>query len=384
MKILHLTSILPAPLSTKKYENDILLRLAKEYEMKHPGTKHSFIYIVPFSNKLLSLLKNKWEEYRSILKMGTFHLDGYQVIVIGVPGFKNDAILKSKLTLLGYYLNHKRIKEVLVEIKPDLIHAHNLGSNIELAEIIRRSYSVPYVVTARNPEQIPLKRIRNSILRPKCIISHNRIFAEKCNQVGVPIHLVPHPVDGVFFFRDKQKNQDSRCLKLVTVCNLIRRKNIDKVISVLKEIGGNFLYTVYGDGSEKAKLIDQVKLLNLQDKVSFKGYVPFNRIPQVLSENDLFVMPSYNETLGRAYFEAMAMGIPVIASKNTGIDKMIEHRVHGYLVDPVSKTELKDAILHYLNLDNSKRMIMSDNAMMFAKQFTWEAILNEYYKIYNC
>jgi glycosyltransferase involved in cell wall biosynthesis len=115
----------------------------------------------------------------------------------------------------------------------------------------------------------------------------------------------------------------------------------------------------------------------------FKGFQPHKAIARQLPDYDLFIMPSFPETLGRVYFEALASGVPVIASKNTGIDGMIEHKVHGYLVDHNSVDNIKDAILDFMALAPEQKMQMRKNAMVFARQFTWDVVLEKYYKVYN-
>lgn len=384
MNILHLTSLLPTPLSSRPFVNDIMLRIAKEYEKKYPGSQNHFIFNVPYSNSFFAFFKQKWKEYHEIIKNGFFEIDGYQVKVIGIPGFGKDIQLRKLLALAGYRLFQRRIENAIQLIKPDIIHAHDMRSNIEIAELIKRKFGINYIVSARNVDLRILNRISKGELNPLAILAHSQMSATRCDGLNVSVHLIPHPVDNSFF-KSKQKisTNDSQQLKIIAVSNLIKRKNIDKIISVLNEIDVDCQLLIFGDGIEKGNLEKLVNDYGLEKKIFFKGYRPYNELFEVYVFNDLFILPSRDETLGRVYFEAMASGVPVVASRNTGIDGMIKHQVHGYLVDHNNLNEIKEAILHFANLSTDEKMIMKRNAAAFASKYNWDAILERYYKVYN-
>src|SRR5690606_1249079 len=126
---------------------------------------------------------------------------------------------------------------------------------------------------------------------------------------------------------------DGPVLKIVTMARLLDWKNIDKVLYALKNIGAGFTYDIYGDGPEFKHLERIVQESGLQDKVQFKGFVPYDLVPQTMAEYDLFVLPSYKEWFGRVYIEAMACGLPIIGSRRTGMDGYITEGEQGFLVD---------------------------------------------------
>jgi len=93
-------------------------------------------------------------------------------------------------------------------------------------------------------------------------------------------------------------------------------------------------------------------------------------------------MPSYPESLGRVYFEAMASGLPVIASKNTGIDGIIRHGREGFLIDHQSESEILE-ILELIGKDPNILRAMGNNAMELAQKFHWNNISKSYYDLYT-
>lgn len=255
MNIVHLTTILPVQSSFKKFDNDILIRIAVEYEKKSPGSKHHFILIVPYSNWFFALFKSKWKDYAQIIKKASVVSEGFLITVVGMPGFRYDIHFRKLLARLGYKLFSKRIRKTIQHIKPDIVHAHNMLSSIELAELINRDYGFNYLVTARSIHHRVLNRIQKGKLNPSAIISHNQVATKRCQGVGVPAILITHPIDSVFFKETCSSFKTNKTqLNIISVCGLVKLKNINQVISALKIIGSGFTYTIIGDGPEKKTL----------------------------------------------------------------------------------------------------------------------------------
>ena len=142
----------------------------------------------------------------------------------------------------------------------------------------------------------------------------------------------------------------------------------------------DFIFDIYGDGPEFNRLQEIIKANGMESKVFLKGRVLNSRLPNILPNYDMFVMPSYPETLGRVYFEAMACGLPVMATKNTGIDGIITHGIEGFLVHPS-----QDGINECLSkIANNPEMLSKMGVVAYktAKNYTWDRISNKYYEIY--
>ena len=383
MRILHITSILPAPLKRKETENDILIRIAEELEKTYPDSKHYFILCLPYSNSILANFKSRWKEYYDLIKKGFYEYHGFKIYVIGIPAFATDQIIRKQLSWLGYLLNKGGIKNVLNQVKPDKIHAHNLKGNIELAEIIKNKFGFNYVVTARNLGNNSINKLQNGEFIPTKILSLNyRNYEISKNNLKIPVDLIPHPVDDEFFVDSESLNVKEKP-KFISVCRLLELKNIDKVLQALLEIKLPYVYDIYGSGPEMEKLKRMVDKLSLQSKINFKGQVPHNEIKKAMKEYDLLLQPSFPETLGRVYFEAMASGVPVIASKNTGIDGLINSGQEGYLVNHYSIEEISSSIYKYLNLNKKEKIKLKKGVINKVSNYRWSKTLLEYHKFYE-
>lgn len=119
--------------------------------------------------------------------------------------------------------------------------------------------------------------------------------------------------------------------------NLIRA--VPEVVSAIPDAR----FVIVGDGPIRAEMEELAIRLGLGDRLLFIGMR--KDIPELLSIMDIFVLPSLNEGMGRAMVEAMAMGVPVIASKVGGVPEVITDGETGLLVPPGNSKVLAEAII---------------------------------------
>ena len=128
--------------------------------------------------------------------------------------------------------------------------------------------------------------------------------------------------------------------RLVFVGRLEEQKNPMALLNALVGLESVHL-TVVGDGSLRSQLEDEVSRLNLS--VDFVGTVAHDRLPALLVQNEALVMPSAYEGTPKALLEAMACGVPVIATKSPGITGVLTHNQNGYLCG-LSTQDIRAAI----------------------------------------
>lgn len=129
-------------------------------------------------------------------------------------------------------------------------------------------------------------------------------------------------------------------------------KGFDEILDVLpqlvEEIPG-LVYIAVGDGSDRARLQAKADALGLRDHCVFPGYVSESEKLEYYRLADAFVMPSRLEGFGYVFLEALAVGVPVIASKVDGSREAVRNGEWGALVDPARPDELIAAIRMALN-----------------------------------
>jgi glycosyltransferase involved in cell wall biosynthesis len=139
-------------------------------------------------------------------------------------------------------------------------------------------------------------------------------------------------------------------VKLLWVGNIHGRKGLDDLVRAVKicRDNKNFLSLyIIGDGDQEVKrnLREIIISLNLEEAVTFAGFVPYG--PELFSfydNSDIFVYPSFGEGFPRAIFEAMARGIPIVATGVGGIPEIVQHNLNGILINPGDPAEIAKAI----------------------------------------
>ncbi|MFN3420616.1 MAG: glycosyltransferase [Armatimonadota bacterium] len=167
-------------------------------------------------------------------------------------------------------------------------------------------------------------------------------------------------------------------LRLVTVGRLHPAKGIDVLLHALAKInhqGHSWECYILGDGPERLRLMQLARELELDERISFVGY---ERNPYIwLRKADIFVSPSRWETFGIAIVEAMALGLPVIATATDGAVDIIDDGVDGLLVPVEDASALADAITELMH-NPSLRQRLGEKAKQKAQQFDAPLIAQQY------
>ena len=127
---------------------------------------------------------------------------------------------------------------------------------------------------------------------------------------------------GINFAPQERSWRKDKKTQVLTCANLIKRKNVDKVILECEKYDVDL--KIIGDGKELKNL------KKLSSKPKFLCYLPHDKVLEEMKNADIFALPSVNETFGMVYLEAMASGCITVCSKNDGIDGIIKNNVNGF------------------------------------------------------
>ena len=143
-------------------------------------------------------------------------------------------------------------------------------------------------------------------------------------------------------------------IRLISVGRLHRAKGhaaMLRVVAAARREGLDIRITILGGGPMQDELTTLLSSLGLGAAVELPGSVPEHAVRAALAESDIFVLPSEFEALGVVYMEAMAIGLPVIGTRNGGVSEVVEDGKTGLLVDPADEGAILDAI---------KRLVRND------------------------
>lgn len=145
---------------------------------------------------------------------------------------------------------------------------------------------------------------------------------------------------------------------LIAVCNLFPQKGTKYLLEALVNVD-RVRCLIVGDGDLRKRLIEQAYTLEIQDKVIFLG--KRDDVPALLNSADIFVLPSIDEGFPFVVLEAMATGLPVIATIVGGVPEMIQDGEEGILVESRNPEALAEAITK-LSKSKDLRMVMGKKA----------------------
>ena len=177
-----------------------------------------------------------------------------------------------------------------------------------------------------------------------------------------------------FFSRPKPPRRDGPA-RLLTVCRLAERKNVDLVLRALATLKASwpFHYTIVGGGDLLAPLQALARDLELTDRVTFTGFVSPAALHEHLLASDLFILTASiteagYEGFGIAYIEANACGCPTLAARVGGAAEAVQEGVSGMFVTEPTPEAIAAAVLRFL-----AREVHFEAAacVEFARAFRW-------------
>ncbi|MDI6644109.1 MAG: glycosyltransferase family 4 protein [Methanobacteriaceae archaeon] len=136
--------------------------------------------------------------------------------------------------------------------------------------------------------------------------------------------------------------------------------NYLEAVHILTQKGMKINFTICGEGDLEEEVKEYIKKWNLQDKVEFKGWIPYQDLPDHLNNLKLIVIPSYTEGLPNLMLEAMTCGTPVLANPVGSIPEIISNGKNGFLLDDNSPENIAHHIIR--SLDSTDLNSISDKA----------------------
>lgn len=240
----------------------------------------------------------------------------------------------------------------------EYIHAHFADDNLVFAAAISEWAGAPYGFTVHGydvrDDPIPPARFKSLAEGARAIVTvsenYKRLLAEKYAFRPERIYVA---YNGIRFekFRPSPKRPASGLLRLISVGRLVHIKGHDILLDALSEVsrrGHDVQLQIVGDGRLRGKLEAQVRRLGMERRTEFLGALSQEEVIAHLNASDILVMPSRDESFGVACVEAMAMELPVIASRVGGLPEVVLDGETGLLFDPGEATQLADAIVFLL------------------------------------
>ncbi len=209
-----------------------------------------------------------------------------------------------------------------------------------------------------------------------------------------PVVLVPNAVNTKHFSQDFPEQSVNEIkdrlgkkmgdVFVITTSRLVHKNAVDDVIRALPDVPQNVHFIVLGTGPDEAMLRALAHKEGVESRVHFLGQVGHAEMPLYLRASDIFIRASRSEGMGNSFVEAMAAGLPVIATQEGGIADFLfdEQRnpdmpVTGFAVDKDSPAQIVDAIRRIVENPEKVRAVVATAKAMVMEKYDWDLIAHD-------
>jgi len=201
----------------------------------------------------------------------------------------------------------------------------------------------------------------------------------------VPINVIPDGVD-LARFSPVPRTVQPACVQILTIGRLIPRKGFQSLIQALPQLiahaTADFEIELVGDGPLRETLVALAEELQVSHKIRFTGSVSYSELPQKYREADIFALCSLAEGMPLVVLEAMATGLPIVASKVQGAEDLVRMGVNGYLFPPGDVDALAKSLIWLIN-GPEDRFRMGESSINLVQKYDWKYIAQSYLAIYK-
>ncbi|MDX1973684.1 MAG: glycosyltransferase [Candidatus Sumerlaeia bacterium] len=294
------------------------------------------------------------------------------------------------------------VRRVIQDFQPHIVHAHagrahGLGHGALM--LMGKSSRPAFVVTRRVDFQpktglLSFGKYSNSFTRYVAISS---AIAEILRNAGAPrenVQVIPSGIDpGRFKFSEKARQEWRTAwgcpedgVVVGTVGAYVDHKDplnlIHAAALLQKLVSPRALRVVFvGEGEERPRMEALRRELGLEDVVVLTGWQ--TGVGDLLSAFDVFCIPSKLEGLCTSLLDALAFGLPCVATEAGGIPDVIQHEENGLLVPPQNPEALAKGLHRLMGDKQLQEKFRSAGLRHVAEHFTVEAMVNQYYQLYQ-
>ncbi|MBO3800152.1 MAG: GT4 family glycosyltransferase PelF [Candidatus Brockarchaeota archaeon] len=293
-----------------------------------------------------------------------------------------------------------KIVEICKLEKPDVIHANNrFFSTTICGALLKKIVGKPLVTTLHLGPMLLNRKFFDFLINTyektvsrwiiqssdKIIAVSNSVMkhALSLGAASSKIKVIPNGVD-LDEFKPRREFKKIGVKKIIFIGRLFPNKGIQylvKAAPIVLAKHPHVEFVIVGRGPMEAELRNMVKRLNVEHAFKFLGIVP--SIPEVMSQCDVFVRPSLTEGMPLTILEAMACGLPVIASKIPGSSEVVKDGETGVLVETGNVEQLSNAIIKLLEDENYAERIRKRAYEFVKNHYSWDRVAKEYLKTYN-
>lgn len=338
---------------------------------------------------VLSLDSDEWEPYVICLGPRAHLVEVLESASVPVLCLNADGLFSLPRVLFQLTQHLRRIKPAILQTF--LFHANIVGRIAARLAGVKTVVSGLRVAERQSAWHRWLDRWTNWLVATNVCVSKGvaDFSVEVAGLNPAKLVVIPNSVDAELFTRATPADMTQFGIPagsriLISIGRLERQKGFDvllEAVSLLNPLPEHAYFVIVGDGPDLTVLREQSERKSLTDRVLFLGRR--DDVPNLLTASTAFILPSRWEGMPNVVLEAMATGLPVIATQVEGVSELIHDGVNGLTVAPDQPAELANAILRILSQPDFSRNAGLNSQSIVEKEFTIQRTAEAYAKLYR-
>ena len=283
------------------------------------------------------------------------------------------------------------IVSAIQKINPEIIHVQSLGIAVP-ALISKKFHKIPYVLWGRGSD-VYLPHWRTKLTSKIAMKNADSVIAltENMKQTmrsiyGRNIAVIPNGIE-LREYTEIRPVEEVKCpsKRILFVGRLHPIKGVQYLLQAMKVVHKKMpdaKLILVGDGEEREHLESLTGSLEIREYVEFVGRAPHEMVLDYMNRSEVFVLPSLSEGFPVTILEAMACGLPIVATRVGGVPDIIEDGINGYLVDTKNPEQIAQALQKILENEQLRGNISSNNREE-AEKYSWDRIVINLERIYQ-
>lgn len=256
-------------------------------------------------------------------------------------------------------------------------------------------YKIPYIVSLRGGDVpgaepglkavhfflTPLRRL--ILYRSKAVVANSwSLMKLAFKSDKMHYRVIPNGIDTEFYCPSKESRDAQKPCGFLFVGRMQPQKNLfylfDRIAELKNKTLKPFIFNIAGDGYLRPELESYAVKLGIDQNILFHGWMGKAELLTLYQKVDCIVNPSLYEGMSNVLLEAMACGLPVIASNVTGNDVLVENKWTGYLFDLDKPEELIDLLVSVVEEPGRIKPLGNTARKQVVKNYSWHKIVAEY------